>query len=59
MLWKEKPMAKINEQKVVIKLSQLVRDDETSKDILTDEMLAALIEALQEMVGSNTLIELE
>lgn len=52
-------MAKINEQKIVIKLSQLVRDDETSKDILTNEMLAALIEALQEMAGSNTLIELE
>lgn len=52
-------MAKINEQKIVIKLSQLVRDGDGDKEILTDEMLAALIEALQEMAGSNTLIELE
>ena len=52
-------MAKINEQKIVIKLSQLVRDSDDGKDILTDEMLAALIEAIQEMAGSNTLIELD
>lgn len=52
-------MAKINEQKITIKLSQLVRDGETQTDILTDEMLAALLEALQQMAGNNTLIELE
>lgn len=52
-------MAKINEQKIVIKLSQLVRETDEDRDILTDEMLAALIEAIQEMSGSNTLIELE
>lgn len=53
-------MAKINEQTITIKLSQLVRDDYTdNKEIITDEMLVALIEAIQEMVGQNTLIELE
>lgn len=52
-------MAKINEQVITIKLSQLVRDDEAKADILTEEMLAGLIAAMQEMAGSNTLIELE
>lgn len=52
-------MAQINEQKITIKLSQLVRDGEKQTDILTDEMLAALLEALQQMAGNNTLIELE
>lgn len=52
-------MAQINEQKITIKLSKLIRDAEKQDDILTDDMLAALIEALQEMVGTTTLIELE
>lgn len=52
-------MAKINEQKITIKLSKLIRDDEGTEEILTDELIAALIEAIQEMAGSNTLIELE
>lgn len=52
-------MAKINEQKITIKLSQLVRDTEESKDILTDDQLMTLIEALTEMAGSGVLIELE
>lgn len=52
-------MAKINEQKISIKLSQLVRDDEHSNEIISDENLAALIEAIQSMAGPNVLIELE
>lgn len=52
-------MAKVNEQKITIVLSQLVRDNEDQKEIISDDMLAALIEAIQEMAGSNTLIEIE
>ena len=52
-------MAKINEQKITIKLSQLVRDGEEQTEILKDEMLVALIEAIQEMAGSSILIEVE
>lgn len=52
-------MAQINEQKITIKLSQLVRDGEHQKDILTDEQLITLIEAITAMAGSSVLIELE
>ena len=52
-------MAKINEQKITIKLSQLVRDSDGEQDIISDENLAALIEAIQAMAGPNVLIELE
>ena len=52
-------MAKINEQKITIKLSQLVRDSDDGKEIISDENLMALIEAIQAMAGPNVLIELE
>jgi hypothetical protein len=52
-------MAKINEQKITIKLSQLVRDSEGEQEIISDENLMALIEAIQAMAGPNVLIELE
>jgi hypothetical protein len=52
-------MAKINEQALTIKLSKLMRDSDTPDEILTDEDLATLIEALKSMVGDSVLIELE
>jgi hypothetical protein len=52
-------MAKINEQKITIKLSQLVRDNDDEQHIISDENLIALIEAIQSMAGPNVLIELE
>lgn len=52
-------MAKVNEQKVTITLSKLIRDKEEEHPIMHDEMLATLIAVIQEMVGSDTLIEIE
>lgn len=52
-------MAKINEQKITFTLSKLVRDNEANEAILDDEMIAALFQAIQEMVGKEVLIELE
>jgi len=52
-------MAKINEQKITIKLSRLERDDEPMQAVLSEENLAVLLEALSEMVGTQVLIELE
>ena len=52
-------MAKINEQTLTIKLSQLVRDNESARAILDDENLALLLEALRSMVGDSVMIELE
>lgn len=52
-------MAKINEQKLTFKLSQLLRDDEAENNIVGDEDLVMLIEALKSMVGEAVLIEME
>lgn len=52
-------MAKINELKVTLKLSKLLRDKESEADILTDEQLMAILEAIQALVGENVLIEVE
>lgn len=52
-------MAKINEQKITFTLSKLVRDNDEQGQILDDEMLAALFQAISEMVGKEVLIELE
>lgn len=52
-------MAKINEQTLKIKLSQLLKDSDTEAAILGDDDLAMLIEALKSMVGDAVLIELD
>jgi hypothetical protein len=52
-------MAKINEQKITITLSKLVRDSEENYPIMHDEMLATLVAVIQEMIGNDTLIEIE
>lgn len=52
-------MAKINQQKITFTLSKLVRDNDEETLILDDEMIAALFQAIQQMVGSETLIEIE
>ncbi len=52
-------MAKINEQTLTIKLSQLLRDSDPDQLILKDEDLAVLVEALKSMVGDAVLIELD
>jgi hypothetical protein len=52
-------MAKINEQKITITLSKLIRDNTEEYSIMHEEMLATLIAVIQEMVGNDTLIEIE
>lgn len=52
-------MAKINEQTITIKLSQLLKDSDLESAILSDEDLTMLIEALKSMIGDAVLIELD
>lgn len=52
-------MAKLNEQKITITLSKLIRDKDEEHPIMHDEMLATLIAVIQEMIGQDTLIEIE
>lgn len=53
-------MAKIIEDALVIKFSQLVKDgaaDQTS--CITEEVLAALEQVAQELVGDSVIVEIE
>jgi len=52
-------MAKINEQRLNIKLSQLLRDQDESSKIVNNDDLDVLLEALGQIVGENVLIELD
>jgi hypothetical protein len=52
-------MAKINEQTLTIKLSQLLKDDEPAHQVINDVDIEMLVEAIKSMVGKHVLIELE
>ena len=51
-------MAKIHEEIVVIKLSKLVKDSElTSQGELAGELISNLEAVVQELVGSDVIVE--
>jgi hypothetical protein len=52
-------MAKIQEEIIVIKVSRLLRDSETGADpIMPAEAVDSLEAVIQELAGSNTLVEI-
>jgi len=53
-------MAKIVEDVVVIKLSKIVKDnDKDSANIVSTEVLAALEQVAQELVGDGIVVEVQ
>jgi hypothetical protein len=52
-------MAKINEQTLVITLSQLLKDDASTTAILTDDIVAQLEAVVAELAGAGTLVEIK
>ena len=52
-------MAKIQEKVLTIKLSKLLKDNDTEVAILDDETLVQLYQVLQELAGAGTLVEME
>ena len=52
-------MAKINEQTVVVTVSQLVRDDAPTQALLSDEVIAQLEAVVTELAGTGTLVEIK
>ena len=51
-------MAKIYEEVLVIKVSKLVADKESSKqDILRDDIVESIESVVQELVGNNIIVE--
>ena len=52
-------MAKINEQTLVITVSQLVKDDAPTSVLLADDVVAQLEAVVAELAGSGTLVEIK
>jgi hypothetical protein len=51
-------MAKINEQTLIITVSQMVRDDAPVQDLLNPEVVAQLEAVVAELAGAGTLVEI-
>jgi hypothetical protein len=52
-------MAKMIEEVIVIKLSKLVKDSDTTNTIADSDVQAALEQVAQELAGSGVLVEVE
>lgn len=52
-------MAKINEQTLVITVSQLVKDDAPVHALLSEEVVAQLEAVVGELAGAGTLVEIK
>ena len=50
-------MAKIQEEAVVITVSRLVKNDETTRDIVDNETLVALASVAEELLGQGVIVE--
>jgi len=51
-------MAKINEQTLIITVSQLVKDDAPVSALLSEEVVAQLEAVVGELAGAGTLVEI-
>jgi len=51
-------MAQLNEDVVVIKVSQLLRDNENPQPILNEELVVQLQEVLEQLVPNNSMVEI-
>ena len=52
-------MAKINEQTIVITVSQLVKNDAPSTALLSDEIIEQLEAVVAELAGAGTMVEIQ
>jgi len=52
-------MAKIQEEVIVIRVSQLVREDSESSPKVTEDVTQALIQVAEELLGTGVVVEIE
>ena len=52
-------MAKIQEEIIVIKFSQLVKEQADAQPRVTEEVTAALTQVAEELVGAGVIVEIE
>jgi len=50
-------MAKLNQDKITITISEMVRDDQSTLAILDADVLEQLLSVIQELVGEKRLVE--
>lgn len=51
-------MAKIIEENIVIKISRLIKDSNGAPSVITPEILQALEQVAQELVGESAVVEI-
>ena len=51
-------MAKLNEDMVVIKVSELLKDSDSQRKILDQDIVNTIEAAVQELVGAGKLVEI-
>ena len=51
-------MAKLNDDMVVIKVSELLKDSDAQRKILDQEIVNTIEAAVQELVGAGKLVEI-
>jgi hypothetical protein len=52
-------MAKVQEQIIVIKVSKLVKNDDTEMDLISDEVVGNLEDVVAQLVGDGCIVEAE
>lgn len=52
-------MAKIQEEVIVIRVSQLVREGKESAPRVTEDVEQALVQVAEELVGTGAVVEIE
>lgn len=51
-------MAKLNESMIVVKVSELLKDNDENKEILDAETINSIEQIIQELVGQGKLVEI-
>lgn len=52
-------MAKVLEEVIVVKLSRLVKAGSSTEPVVSEEIVAALEQVVQELVGNSAIVEVE
>jgi hypothetical protein len=51
-------MAKLNSDTIEIKVSELVKDDATTVEILDADLITQILEVVEQLVGDKRLVEI-
>lgn len=52
-------MAKIHEEVIVVKVSKLIKNDDDATALINDDVVTALEQVAQELLGDSVIVEVE